>query len=320
MFNHTLAGFIWQWGNISIRYWLIADFYGAIIRFAVPVFIILSGYLLLDKQEDDVLFYKKRFSKIAIPLVVWSIVYMIFKTHSIYSIFSIDFLKEFLSGTIIGHLYFLYAISGLYVITPALRRILSLVLMRDVYLFIIIWFISNPIYSLLSTFGFGFYNLFDMATGLIGYYVLGYVIKKTDITSKTRILAGVTAVISMLVIFGGSGYFTIMQNQVDSSFTNGLTLPVVIYSSSLFVFLEGCLQNINFSKYSKQISALSNSVMGIYLVHLIFLQMISSDKIFHLYSFNPLYSIPIIVTVLFIVSFLSVYILQKIPYGKYIVP
>ncbi len=67
---------------------------------------------------------KKRFSKVVIPLLGWSAIYSVFKTNSIYSIFTIEFVKELLSGNVYFHLYFLYILIGLYVITPILRVIL----------------------------------------------------------------------------------------------------------------------------------------------------------------------------------------------------
>ena len=121
---HTLAGYICEWGHIPYTDWMIATFSGAVARFAVPVFIILSGYLLLDKQENAYLFFQKRFSKVVIPLLAWSVIYTVFNTNSIYSIFTIEFVKELLSSNVYFHLYFLYIIIGLYIITPVLRLIL----------------------------------------------------------------------------------------------------------------------------------------------------------------------------------------------------
>ncbi len=48
-----------SWGKIPWMDWWAANVYNAIIRFAVPILFILSGYLLLDNQEDDRVFFQK---------------------------------------------------------------------------------------------------------------------------------------------------------------------------------------------------------------------------------------------------------------------
>jgi surface polysaccharide O-acyltransferase-like enzyme len=89
--------------------------YNAVIHFAVPILFVLSGYLLLDKQEDDRIFFSKRFSKVVILMVAWSMIYMIFANkYDVLSIFTEDFVRKFFANKIYYHLYFLYNIIGLY--------------------------------------------------------------------------------------------------------------------------------------------------------------------------------------------------------------
>ena len=59
--------------------WWMGNLFDAGTRWSVPVFVMVSGYLLLDpsKQEDFRTFYKKRANKILIPTIFWSIFYLI---------------------------------------------------------------------------------------------------------------------------------------------------------------------------------------------------------------------------------------------------
>jgi surface polysaccharide O-acyltransferase-like enzyme len=89
---HVEDAYIFSWNKISMIDWWISNIYSGMIRFPVPLFIILSGYLLLDKQEDDRIFFSKRFSKVVIPLVAWSMIYWVFaKGFDVSGIFSVDF-------------------------------------------------------------------------------------------------------------------------------------------------------------------------------------------------------------------------------------
>ena len=327
--NHSLARYIWEWGQIPYTDWVIAAFSGAVIRFAVPVFIILSGYLLLDKQENTYLFFRNRLHKVVIPLLAWSVIYTVFKTNSIYSIFTIEFVKELLSGNVYFHLYFLYIMIGLYIITPVLRVILDNINIKYIFYYITIWFISNPINTLFSYVGFGFYNMFDFANGYIGYYLIGYVLKKIQLTQKMMTLVSISTIMSLVMMFLLTCYFTTINNKACNAFIYGLTLPVVLYSTCIFIILKEYFKNVNFSPVQKKIIySVSSTTMGIYLIHPIFLKFISTgffgsffDDYRTLNSYiSPVVSVPIVIFGMFICSFMSILLIQKIPIIRNLAP
>lgn len=57
--------------------WWYATFINGLSRMSVPLFIIVSGYLLLDEyhKESDRTFLKKRLRRVGIPLLIWSVFY-----------------------------------------------------------------------------------------------------------------------------------------------------------------------------------------------------------------------------------------------------
>lgn len=63
---------------LGTEYWWISNVYDSISRWGVPVFVMVSGALLLDtsKQEGILTFYKKRLSKIFIPIIFWTAFYL----------------------------------------------------------------------------------------------------------------------------------------------------------------------------------------------------------------------------------------------------
>jgi len=64
------------WGEIPNSQWLIADIYGGIARISVPLFFMISGYLLLPRSETLKDFYMRRMTKVLIPFVAWSLIYL----------------------------------------------------------------------------------------------------------------------------------------------------------------------------------------------------------------------------------------------------
>lgn len=77
IFLHV-AGFFVVSEPIGSTYWWIGSAYDAITRWCVPVFVMISGALLLDSSKQEALgvFYRKRMVRILWPLVFWSVFYL----------------------------------------------------------------------------------------------------------------------------------------------------------------------------------------------------------------------------------------------------
>jgi len=97
-------------------------------RFAVPFFIILSGFLLYNSElKSPVLkagdFYRRRFDRILWPYIIWTCVYLLISGiigHDILLAFS-RLPQHLLWGTASYHLYFLVIMIQLYLLYPLLR-------------------------------------------------------------------------------------------------------------------------------------------------------------------------------------------------------
>jgi surface polysaccharide O-acyltransferase-like enzyme len=316
------------WNKIPWIDWWAANVYNAIIRFAVPILFILSGYLLLDKQEDDRTFFSKRFSKVIIPLVAWSMIYMVFAhKYDVFSIFTIEFVQKFLANDIFYHLYFLYYIIGLYLITPLLRRILAHANMYDVYYFLILWFIFTPVNQLIGLLGYNIGIPVEAATGNLGLYLTGYAIKKIQITDKIIYLSGAVVVTSLIVMIFGSYFMSVNSGKFDKVLTS-TSITQTTYAICLFILLRESLGHMTltmpYMKIENIIGAVAEASMGIYLVHPMLLHYIHHG-VFGVFllspSFlSPIISVPLVTTLLFIASLVIVITMQKIPLIRKIVP
>ena len=91
------------------------NFYSSIARYAVPVFLMVSGVFMLDPKRDVSIkkIYTKYIPKILCCFIVWSFVYGL-----IYHDLSFD---SFLKGNY--HLWYLIMLIGIYIATPFLRVI-----------------------------------------------------------------------------------------------------------------------------------------------------------------------------------------------------
>ena len=52
--------------------------YGSFLRPCVPLFVMITGALLLPLKDDTSVFYKKRISRVFWPFLIWSVLYNLF--------------------------------------------------------------------------------------------------------------------------------------------------------------------------------------------------------------------------------------------------
>lgn len=105
--------------------WWAAHAADSALRWCVPVFIMISGALLLrPRAEGAGEFYAKRWAKIGVPLLAWTVLYLLFEQWRD-GIGLSGAAAQTASGAPSIHLYFLYVIAGLYLLTPFLRTVVA---------------------------------------------------------------------------------------------------------------------------------------------------------------------------------------------------
>lgn len=149
----------------------------------IGLFFMVSGALLLPPQKnrkhEAMPFLKKRFKRVLLPTLVWSLLYIIVKLYND-NLTTAEFLKSVLSipFSAQGHgvLWFMYTLLGLYLITPILHAWLQNAKEREIRFYLSLWLIAMC-YPILKI----FVDINDSPTGIlyyfsgyIGYYVLGY--------------------------------------------------------------------------------------------------------------------------------------------------
>lgn len=113
--------------NITLN--LIISIYNCIIYSGVPLFVMLSGALLLEKEERVILFFRKRFQRVLIPFIIWSLIVFILQMITEKKDFQLELLEDFFSKLFFdgvhGIYWYIYMLLGLYILTPVLRILLK---------------------------------------------------------------------------------------------------------------------------------------------------------------------------------------------------
>lgn len=270
--------------NTSSLYWHICNIFDSGTRWAVPMFVMISGYLFLNPQKEistkDI--YKKYILRMAIAYVFWSFLYTLFLTiYSGSKLSGLDFVKNLIVGTITGgmyHLWFIPMLIGLYVLVPVLRVIVANASQRTLSYFVLVMALYISVLKTIVTIPFlkplvgGVINTFGMGlsiNGYILYFVLGYYINTVSFTKIQKRIIYILGLVSFLVTVGVTGAVSYFKGVEFLMFRDNFSINVFLMSASLFLFVKEKCANKSFSdKTQKVILFLSKYSFGLYLTHL----------------------------------------------------
>lgn len=318
----------WYSLPVSDPSWIVANSYDAMSRFGVPVFTMISGALFLDPKRELSLkqLYVHNILRLAIVYLVWSTIYFcwnILQSPVQLNGMSVGMiLYTIISGKY--HLWYLRMLIGLYVLLPILRTWLHSAAERQVQYFLMLFFLlqigKQTIVALDPPFLLeGFLNLveLDMVQSYLGYFVLGYYMAHIGVRKRMH------KYIYLGGVFGLGG--AVLCSSL-LSVRKGSALPGVFDSFSLFTFLVSVALFLFgkevLSRWSPGsvgvgiIKELSSCTLGIYLSHLLVMEMLIYYFGIDSMSVNNLAGIPLLSLVCFGICLILTFLLRRIPYIK----
>lgn len=327
------VGELWDQIPIKSKGWVALVAIDSLFRFAVPVFVMVSGMFMLSPSKNRGIkkLYSKNILRIVTSFAFWSIVYLLYHQASDFIVnrgsFKPDFrsvLNSFFAGEY--HLWFMYMIAGLYIVTPILCRLVEK--KSTMQYFLMIWFIfcmaQNFIYLVpgIGKYAFGFMNLFkiSIAVEYSGYYVLGYYLHNYEIEKPLKVSVNILACLSTFGIVAVTIFTSFRSNELVTKYLEYLLPMTALQSVAVFLCIKNKFQDFNPSKKAqKAIYTLSKISFGVYLSHLLVIK-IAKKMCLSFFSFPTCITFGIMLIAALILSPLISYILNKIPIlNKYIV-
>lgn len=316
------------------NYWWVANIYDSFSRASVPLFIMITGALLLSREITLKTFLKKRFLRIIPPFLFWSFAYVVLNHFLYLSDITIirdqyiGFIAHLFSGPIDFHLWYVYLLICLILLIPILNKWILNSTEKDILYVLIIWgiilliksdFVDKHLYDNLKLSYFSFFP---------GYLVLGYYLANS---AKFNMLNKITSIkrkevyLSVLFIltWGITVYATysasLQKGSLDEYYYEYISINIVFASIFLFLLFKNI--HIKNPHLTKLIQAFDKYSYGIYLAHLIVLRVIFyywlswSEPM----PYSTLIGIPLVTIIILCGSFILVYLVNKIPFiGKYI--
>jgi surface polysaccharide O-acyltransferase-like enzyme len=303
----------------------------SLLRVCVPLFVMVTGFFLFP-IENERKFFRKRFTRVLIPFVIWCAVYSFY----FYAQGAISFQSALLNiakipvnyGTEVGHLWFVYMLMAIYLIAPVLSPWIVSASRKSMELFLVLWGITLLlpfIHLFFSTvWGECYWNATPTLyyfSGFIGYAVLAAYIKRFWMAPSLRIewLAIGFVVGGYSATLAGFLYRLGYEHEVKSleltwDFT---TLNVAVMTAGLFLLFRNIHANRSNSRAWRLIDDLSRMSYGMYLAHIIVLNAVHS-RLAPLLP-NAFVRIPTIAIITFTITYFGIKLISLLPGNKYLI-
>jgi len=293
-------------------------FLNQIFRFAVPLFFMISGFVLelnYHLNESYLTYLKKRLNRIFIPYVFWSAFYyfLVYSKNR-----NPNFLDSLLRGDASYQLYFIPALLIFYLIFPLIHNFCEFILSK--WILIILGLIQIVIlYSEYNIHPLPIYYPFKVAFLNFYAFFLGIVLARNQerflsFIKKWKLLLLFGSIVFAVSIFyeGLNGY---SKTHNYLAFYSTWRPSILIYT----IFLGGFLywlfnRNILNVPIVKVLSRLSFFVFFIHVLILEILWYLIGVKFFQLQFAQSLWWDPLYFIAVTLISFSIAYIVHKIPY------
>ena len=248
-----------KWGSADVASfeWQVFSMYDSLVRWAVPMFVMISGVLFLD--PDRTVPTRKIFTKY-IPRIIcafafWSVAYALFEVFAMQSIHTkSELFAQLVKGEY--HLWFLYMIVGLYIVVPILRKVTADSVATRYFLAVALVFsfaiptVTALANTLLPLLGWDWatkaaksvaqaydYMKFHLTLQFVSYFVLGYFLSRSNLSKRKRIaLYALGAAGLMFTVLFSS--FIALQKGEAYGFHNSMYITTMFAAVAIFVLVK----------------------------------------------------------------------------------
>ena len=287
----------------EIKLW--GAIYGSVLRPCVPLFVMITGALLLPVRGDASTFYKKRIPRVFYPFLIWSVLYNLFpwitgllglNPQIILDFFpyageevmqqsfsvSLEYILmiPFNFSILAVHMWYIYLLIGLYLYLPVFSAWVEKASERAKLMFLLAWgvtlllpyyyqFVSNYLWGTCSWNSFGMLYAF---AGFNGYLLLGHYLKNLEWSLKKTLAIGIPMFAAgYAVTFLAFRHITALPEYTDEMlelFFTYCSLNVVMMTIPVFMLAKKV--KVNSERMKKALANLTVCGFGIYMIHYFF--------------------------------------------------
>ncbi|MBE6041303.1 MAG: hypothetical protein E7220_02135 [Clostridiales bacterium] len=312
---HTVnSGYVYYADNLGPGEAAASRITVALLMWAVPCFLMVTGALLLDPEKE--ITAKKLFGKyirrVLLALIAFSFLFQVLSyiAGENTSIFG-PWLSALLQCKGWPHMWYLYLMTGLYLMMPFYKMITERASDRMLWYLIGLIVLFTSLAPIAGIFGkeSGFY----IPTSVIypAYLFVGYMLHRKNIRAHYAVIL---MIVSTALIIAASVYDKSASGGTDLSHLTGYASPfVVMQSAALFSLMERIK-----TPAGELLKSMDSCTFGIYLIHMIGCRLVMKWMGFDPYGFGP-FGFAGLAVVFFLLSYVITWVLRRIPAVRSIV-
>ncbi len=309
VFSHSCDAFVAQFDADRASF-LTGVFGGSLMRASVPLFVMMTGVLLLPVGQgyDLVSFYRKRIGRILPPLVFWSValpllMYAYFNYinpstcnpqvavggYTVQQLVQRIYTFVFNFNFDTTPLWYLYMLIGLYLLMPVLNAWLVQASQRELKVVLGLWVVSlflpylkmlAPVLGYQGNYGnmellgmcdWNIYGTFYYFSGFVGYLVLAYYLKRYPLQWRWSKMLAIMIPLFVAGYAITAGGYILTQEHFPGNYAY---LEIVWYFNGINVFMMTLPLFAIVQKMAvrsrRWLSRLASLAFGIYLCHFVF--------------------------------------------------
>lgn len=310
-----------SFSEISNGYFFTSIVYNAVARICVPLFFMISGAFAISQKLEPKK-HHNRILKFILILVIWSFIFYIQNNgFNFNGFFNVFFYSLFDAEETSRHLWYMYALIGIYIALPFIQNMCKNLNEKLENQFLLFWAIFSgflvivlPIARSVTK------SSVDLAYPIplinsayyLGYFICGHILYKRynnfNFTKKHKLFFVATYVLSTSITTFLTCLISIKKNCFYDSFLWYKSIFVILASVSIFMLTIALREKFK----NEFICKISTHTFGIYLIHPFFLNIIKWN--IDITNLNPLWAVPVISLLLYLLSLVSCIIISKIPY------
>ncbi len=310
--------------NIGLHIFIVLDEIFMLVRFAVPCFLMISGYLLLNRDKQLPVSKLMRYTgRMFLVLLFfgtsYSILEIVITSKSISVNAVLQGFLNMLEGNSWSHMWYIYMLIGLYIITPVLKAFIAYTDEKTQRVVLIALYIGNCAIPMINNFfdiNIENYMVLDV---YVMYYLLGGYLRNSENFLEKREKPIYCLGITVIIISCISELLFLLFKHETASWNHGASnLLTPLCALAVFVFFMKHHKTPKNTIFSKLVLSVASCSFAMYLIHPVFINL--TYKMIHIspMNFSPLIFCGILAffIVFTVISYIISWIMKKIPLLK----
>lgn len=256
--------------------WFSTLFWNSVSRASVPIFLMLTGALMLDPERQLTIrqLWRRKIPRLLAALLAWALIYrlwqMAFYEGGLTAAGVADAVKQVLAFHHQNHLYYLHIALLVYALLPVTRIIAAHAVRRTLEYLLALWAVLGILYPTVGDLwplcllrGIPTQYGLNLAYAGVGYGLLGWYLRQYAASPGRWALTGAAG---FGIIFCGTAALSLRDGQLNQALLEGASPGAALLAAGIFGWAFATLRE---APSPPGLRTLSQSSFCVYLVHLL---------------------------------------------------